>query len=34
MLYFDSIDVFEENDVTKRSGSKECNICYYWCFLV
>ena len=33
MLYFYKIDVSEGIDVNKTSKSKECNICYYWCFL-
>ena len=32
MLYFDSIDVCEGNDVNKTSASKDCDIChcYFW----
>ena len=33
MLYFDWIDVSEGRDVNKTSGSKGCDICYYWYFL-
>ena len=33
MLYYDRIDFFEGTDVNKRSMSKECDICHYWCFL-
>ena len=33
MLYFDSIDVSEGNNVNKTSASKECDICHYWYFL-
>ena len=33
MLYYDRIDIFEGIDVNKRSKSKECDICHYWCFL-
>ena len=32
-VYFDRIDVSEETDVNKTSGSKECDICHYWYFL-
>ena len=28
MLYYDRIDVSEDNDVNKTSKSKECNICH------
>ena len=30
MLYYDRIDISEENDVNKTSASKECGICHYW----
>ena len=33
MLYFDGIDISEDNDVNKTSVSKECHTCYYWYFL-
>ena len=33
MLYYDRIDASEWIDVNKTSGSRECNICRYWCFL-
>ena len=33
MLYYDRIDVSEDNDVNKTSKSKECNICHCWYFL-
>ena len=33
MLYFNRIDVSEGTIVNKASESKECDICYYWCFL-
>ena len=33
MLYFDRINVSEGTDVNKTIASKECDICYYWCFL-
>ena len=33
MSYYDRIDVSEEIDVNKTSGSKECDICHYWYFL-
>ena len=33
MLYYDRIDFSERIDVNKTSGTKECNICHYWCFL-
>ena len=32
MLYFDRIDVSEENYVNETSASKECDICHYWYF--
>ena len=32
MLYFDRIDISEDNDVNKTSVSKECHTCYYWYF--
>ena len=32
MLYYDKIDVSEGIDVNKRSASKGCDICDYWCF--
>ena len=33
MLYFNRIDVSEGTIVNKASESKECDVCYYWCFL-
>ena len=33
MLYYDRIDVSEGVDVSKTSGSNECNVCHYWYFL-
>ena len=33
MLYFDRIDISEGIDVTKTSGSNECDICYYSHFI-
>ena len=33
MLYCDWNDVSEGIDVNKTSGSKECDVCYYWYFL-
>ena len=33
MLYFDRIDISEGINVNKTSASKQCEICYYWCFL-
>ena len=33
MLYLYKIDVSEGIDVNKTRKSKECDICYYWCFL-
>ena len=33
MLYYDRIDIFKGIEVNKTSASKECDICYYWCFL-
>ena len=30
MIYYDSIDASEGIDVSKKSESKECNICHYW----
>ena len=32
MLYYNKIDIFEGIDVNKISKSKECDICYCWCF--
>ena len=33
MLSYGRIDVSEGIDVNKTSQSKECDVCYYWCFL-
>ena len=33
ILYYDRIDVSEEIDVNRTSGSKDCDICHYWYFL-
>ena len=33
MLYYHRIEVSVGIDVTKRSESKECDICQYWYFL-
>ena len=33
MLYFNRIDVSERTDINKTSGSKDCDICYYYHFL-
>ena len=33
MLYSNRIDISEETDVSKTSASKECDFCYYQCFL-
>ena len=33
MSYYDRIDVSEEIDVNKTSGSKECDVCHSWYFL-
>ena len=33
MLEYDRIDISEGIDTNKKSASKECNICHYWCFL-
>ena len=33
MLYYNRIDVSEENDIDKTSTSKECDIGHYWYFL-
>ena len=30
MLYYNRIDVFEENNVNKTNKSKECSTCHYW----
>ena len=32
MLYYDRIDISEGNDPAKSNKSKECMICYFWCF--
>ena len=32
MLYYDEIDLSEENDVAKSNNSKECIVCHYWLF--
>ena len=32
ILYFDRINVSEGIDVSKKSASKDCIICYYWYF--
>ena len=34
MIYFDRIDVSEWIGINKTSASKECDICYYWYFLI
>ena len=34
MLYFNKIDVPGEIFVHKTSASKECDVCYYWHFLI
>ena len=33
MLYYDRMDISEEIDINKTSGSKECDICHYWYLL-
>ena len=33
MLEYNRIDISQDIDTNKTSASKECNICYYWCFL-
>ena len=33
MLYSNRIDISEETDNSKTSASKECDFCYYQCFL-
>ena len=30
MIYYDRIDTSEGLDVSKRSASKECDVCHYW----
>ena len=32
MLEYDRIDISEGIDVNKTNLSKECDVCYYWCF--
>ena len=32
MLEYDRLDISEGVDVNKTNLSKECDICYYWCF--
>ena len=32
ILYYDTNDVSEGNDIDKTSASKKCNICHYWYF--
>ena len=34
ILEYDRIDIPEGIDINKTSGSKECDICHYWYFLV
>ena len=33
MLEYERIDVFEEIDVNKTNGLRECIIYHFWCFL-
>ena len=33
MIYYDRIDVSEENDINKTSASKGCDIYHHWYFL-
>ena len=33
MLYYGRIDVSKAIDISKTSGSKECDICHYWHYL-
>ena len=32
MLQYEIIDVLEGTEINKTSASKECILCYYWCF--
>ena len=32
MLYYDRTDISEGIDLAESNNSKECMICYYWCF--
>ena len=34
MIYYDRIDFLEGIDVNKTNGSKECDNCHYWYFLI
>ena len=34
MVYYDIIDISERTDVRNTSESNECDIGYYWCFLI
>ena len=34
MLEYDRIDTSEGIDMDKANKSKECDICYYWYFLI
>ena len=33
MLYYDRSDFSEGTDVNKKSASRQCDNCHYWCFL-
>ena len=33
MLEYDKIEISEGIDINKTNAPKECDICYYWCFL-
>ena len=33
MLQYNRVDVSGGIDINKTNGSKECDICHYWCFL-
>ena len=32
MLEYEKIDVSEGIDINRTNASKECMLCYYWCF--
>ena len=33
MLQYNRVDVSGGIDINKTNGSKECDICHFWCFL-
>ena len=33
MLEYDRVDISKGTDINKKIGSKECDVCRYWCFI-